>query len=572
MAGTKPKKLTEAEVAAQIDIEALVPPPPDDLVAKVLEAARNSASYLKAFGRTQYLIYHSDWMFDPYLDKKVRCLHATCTACKQQFFMENWFEYTTGDMGSAKHSCVSFCPECGEKVVLRAFGKNRGGMTEEVKSLVFNKVGDKVVAVGYLLERYISQSGAESISVTESDAYVFGYERPVRFAKWWSGYMGRKEYGATHWHQSDRISDCWMGSGSCIYPVDESLFYGTCLANSHVVDFINTVRYTAPMKYCDVYLKYPGIENLLMQGFVGLVVEKVRGSHEINRAVDWKQVKPGKMLGLNREEMARCKNESWDGGMLLGYKLARQYGWEEGSPEMGAVWGVEALKLLKEAKASKVDAGRLLRYWMKQAAKLKDSIIHAKILWIDYRREGGVLGYDFTDDAVCWPPNLKRAHDRAVAARQYAEDEALREKFVAAYEQVAPLAWTDGKLLITPAACEKDLIVEGKCLGHCVGGYGKRHCNGEPIFFIRQVDDPETPYFTLQLSIASRSIYQNRGKKNCAPPLDVKQFADRWLEEVVGQYDFAKRCFKKVRKSAPKSGAKKCGKSGGQKARKVAAA
>lgn len=58
-------------------------------------------------------------------------------------------------------------------------------------------------------------------------------------------------------------------------------------------------------------------------------------------------------------------------------------------------------------------------------------------------------------------------------------------------------------LIITPAESEEQLIIEGKALGHCVGGYGKAHCSGESIFFIRHTESPKESYFTLQLDTAT---------------------------------------------------------------------
>lgn len=79
------------------------------------------------------------------------------------------------------------------------------------------------------------------------------------------------------------------------------------------------------------------------------------------------------------------------------------------------------------------------------------------------------------------------------------------------------------------------MIIEGKILDHCVGSYAKRHADGQTtIFFIRKTDDPETPYYTLEYDFECMCILQNRGFKNCAPPEEVRAFAEKWNERVKG--------------------------------------
>lgn len=68
---------------------------------------------------------------------------------------------------------------------------------------------------------------------------------------------------------------------------------------------------------------------------------------------------------------------------------------------------------------------------------------------------------------------------------------------------------------------------------HCVGGYGKAHCSGESIFFIRHTESPGESYFTLQLDTATGKVLQNRGRHNCARTPEVEAFEQAWLCQVV---------------------------------------
>jgi hypothetical protein len=56
--------------------------------------------------------------------------------------------------------------------------------------------------------------------------------------------------------------------------------------------------------------------------------------------------------------------------------------------------------------------------------------------------------------------------------------------------------------------------------------------NGETaIFFIRRLDSPDTPFYTLELK--GKKITQCRTKNNKPYNGQVKEFAETWLREVV---------------------------------------
>ena len=101
---------------------------------------------------------------------------------------------------------------------------------------------------------------------------------------------------------------------------------------------------------------------------------------------------------------------------------------------------------------------------------------------------------------------------------------------------MAPLQWEHNGLVITPAQNEGQLIAEGKILGHCVGGYGKAHCEGKSIFFIRHTDAPDLPFFTLQLNTKTGAVLQNRGEKNKDRTPEVKDFEEQWLAVIVAPW------------------------------------
>lgn len=64
---------------------------------------------------------------------------------------------------------------------------------------------------------------------------------------------------------------------------------------------------------------------------------------------------------------------------------------------------------------------------------------------------------------------------------------------------------------------------EGAALHHCVGTYVDRVAKGQThIFFVRRVEEPDTPYFTMEYNRGR--VIQCRGSHNCGMPASVKAF------------------------------------------------
>ena len=95
------------------------------------------------------------------------------------------------------------------------------------------------------------------------------------------------------------------------------------------------------------------------------------------------------------------------------------------------------------------------------------------------------------------------------------------------------LAWEKNGIFIRPAETQSELKREGEFLHHCVAGYAERHANGgTAIFFIRRSEEPEVPWYTLELDEKNLTVRQNRGKHNCARTEEITEFENLWLEEI----------------------------------------
>ena len=169
----------------------------------------------------------------------------------------------------------------------------------------------------------------------------------------------------------------------------------------------------------------------------------------------------------------------------------------------------------------------------------------------DYLHQCARLNLDMQDPDVLYPREMHRAHqqntellDAQRTAAQRKADKERKEELARkerAFAKSLPklrkmYEWAQGALLIRVAESEQDLAAEGRFLSHCVGGitYADKHLGRRSmILFVRRADRPDRPFFTVEYNETNGTVVQCRGKKNCAPPDEVKDFLDDWKKEIT---------------------------------------
>lgn len=162
------------------------------------------------------------------------------------------------------------------------------------------------------------------------------------------------------------------------------------------------------------------------------------------------------------------------------------------------------------------------------------------IEYLDYLEQCWQLGRDLEDKKVRYPKDLQAAHEVATAAlrarrREYnkQKEKERKKSFIMRVEAAFPKGyeWHSSGLLIRPALTPDELVKEGNCMRHCVGGYDKKVATGESfIIFIRKENEPEQSFVTMECS-PDFDLIQIRAKANRDPDEETKRVAARWLEE-----------------------------------------
>ena len=260
--------------------------------------------------------------------------------------------------------------------------------------------------------------------------------------------------------------------------------------------------------------------------------------------LDWEKSRPAQILSLTKDELRLARKQDWG---LLFWTLfvdAKEYG------EVLTGEDIEnAFRLGDDKVANLVGRGpvaKSIRYLLRQCEALAvedegedpelDGLPDVTTL-LDYWTMSQALGRNLDDSSVRFPRDLLMAHDRVSELMAQQEEQkawhSLAPQFRLRRRLLRKCSFRADGLLIRPAGSQRELTEEGNALHHCVGTYGTRHATGKTaIFFIRRVDKPKEPFFTLEFDEENLTVRQNRGMRNCARTPEVEAFEKAWLEWV----------------------------------------
>lgn len=501
----------------------------------------------------EYIIYRSAWA-DGTDGKKEKAVKCKCSACGEEWIapradVEQGCRYSNPPAPFGFYNKKKYvidgekmdCPICGAKAIARHIRKiNSLAFCEvnRVYPLTVHKIGGQLAFIIWEITKRIDKDGNSHIQDRYFEAYVFEKRKAIRLV----GY--RRFLGSISWlSEWEQLKRCDDRVGEyCrdyIYPWKKTLLTGTEAENCKLDIYLKANPKSAyPVSYMRLWQRHKNVENLIMQGAGKIVNDLLHesiccygGPPKITdiQIIHFAEVKPHKMLGITKDEFRVLAKDRWNYGDLKFYMNAK-YSKNSGiKPEdiavlrkaCGGDW-YEVRPILERG----ANIMRAARYIAKQKRKFKDpkGLLDFRYL-ADYWDMAAANGDDMTDDKIRYPHKLTSAHDNAMALKVEKESAAMQEKFDKRYAELEKYCYSSGGLSIHPARSQREMIMEGKRLDHCIGGYANRHAEGETsIFFIRRESDPETPFYTLELDVKTLKVRQNRGYKNCARTKEVQAF------------------------------------------------
>lgn len=523
--------------------------------------------------KEEYAIYRDAWWRDPLTGIKENGVSVTCSACGGSWFAKKgrgadcgrgWapFGFVEGIMQIGPEGKLQ-CPQCGAELRAKHIGQiSRYGIDDNVYFCEPWQLGDKFVLLSWRAERNTGKDARKVYRMWPYEAYVFEERKTVRLTGY-QKYMRTISY-FDRWRQVKRCDDRWGKTVRKDWFRWPEKLDGTTIEHSGLELYLKAAGDKGrPVAYLRLWQKHRNLENLIVQGCGGMVAKAIADEterHYYTQAysaklewIKWQEKRPAKMLGLNKQEFSVCVQERWTQDDLARYKMVRAYepvklpeDWRLIKKQK--IYSLEKLcrktglfpsvvgGYIEKAWRGNLSIMRCLRYLERQKSDV--------VTIMDYWRMAHRAGLDIWDEHVKLPKNLKREHDRLMEEERVAKNEKEKRKKLAEIEKrrpafektVAPLeawAWEDAGICIRPVRTEEELMDEGAALQHCVGDYGPTVAKGEScIFFIRRAEEPEKPWYTLQVELKTLKEIQNHGLWNCGATKEVQAFVSRWLAHV----------------------------------------
>lgn len=123
---------------------------------------------------------------------------------------------------------------------------------------------------------------------------------------------------------------------------------------------------------------------------------------------------------------------------------------------------------------------------------------------------------------------IQNTHDRLVKIFNQHKMIINEARFKHARDSYKKFLFEDETFTLRLPDNNDDFVKEGIALHHCVASYTNAFLeNRSAILFIRNKDNPDVPYYTMEVNPKTRKIVQVKGKHNTQPPKEVNAFVKK---------------------------------------------
>ena len=437
-----------------------------------------------------------------------------------------------------KHGSKARCPICGQKVKLQSLGKIRNFRSlndskwTRITVCRTGKDGALLMMSAYV-NRFFSHHDLRPIPEISWKAKT--YLKPGKRMQWFRvPYWGCGSCWGYQWIQNTAVNEpfqpSYYGEGGDSYfigtdaidrcslkycQLEEWLMYGG--ESYYAGDLLRNVT-----KYLSAYTRYPTMEMAMKLGLRKAVTDLVVDGRKNHAAINWDGKTMQDFLRLNKQDAKIFFHESGNLNILTAYHTARK---ANAIANMG-----EFLALLTAAKVAEYPqeltacarkAGCTLHQASNYIQKNEGNARQVLILWDDYMNMAKQLQFDMTRLDVTMPKDLQDRHDAASETLSYhriVEQQRQHKEFNNRIRKMYEFSY--GDLCIVVPGSTEEIIMEGRTLKHCVGGYAARHFNDKvTILFLRHKRKPDTPFVTIEIVPRSKTkekivIRQIHGYRN----------------------------------------------------------
>lgn len=487
---------------------------------------------------------------------------------------------------------IGYCGYCGEKVEVEKVKLGEKVKCPNCKSVCSTKsaafyINTKTVICNKKTVSYLEPLADNRFCIREfsliedcfidknTDGLIYTKrdQRLYEFARWFCKFDGKgglifeKGYILSHdrrigeWEKTKWCSE----SLSMVYPKGlNKLFRAAPGFNLWHIDFEKVAKkihmiyperlFTAPKEYNCFY-------NLFTNGFYNLTRETINHYYGQVSGIERKQGALKKALGLNKDEIKALATENIDHSelrMYQRYKIkSKKVVIKDFFDYLIISRRIKNAHLFFDGVIKRSTLYKFNQYFNKQVeAKQIGHIKEFANDYNDYLDMARKLKYDIKNQNVLFPKNFQKAHDelsKIISDMEKAKIEAEMKKrdkeikrFFKSYQQL--FGYENKDFVVSSPSCRADIINEGDKLHHCVASYANRVAKGQTIIlFVRKKEEPDKPFYTLNIDPKDYHQIQCRGLQNCDTTKEVDRFLAEWRRKII---DPLKRSEVKCKKTA----------------------
>ena len=489
-----------------------------------------------------------------------------CTACGKTYSItEKW-----------KNNQKAICPECGQELIVKKIAKR---IYIPAQVMVVQNVDEYRTAIRFVdvrmeweagSKRFLNESVAMVImaykqrnKLRRNISYRLYYNQSAKLDDFGDErYRGYYYWGRRggYWDSnpvSRKTTECYL------YPEGVEALDGTIYERwtrifKQMAAGRHPFYYNQFLMSCYVTQNLVPMTEYLYKGRFYKLLSEV--SARIWPTMNWQQVSYDGDLnpeGQTIEEVFNIDDRQvinrlrdMNGGLDIYYwlKLAHEEGWKISQETL--VWLTKEDISMSTVKfiLSKMSLQQIMNYVKRQQKESYSGKSARQILaqWNDYMQMCKRLHRKVDDEMIYRPRELKRRHDEAVVELEAREAEIEADEYSKKYPEAEAVLrevkdkfeYTGKGYFIKVPDRIVDIVVEGRCLHHCVASsdrYLERMKNHETyICFLRKAAEPDTPYYTIEVEPGG-TIRQHRGYLDEEPEFDqVKPFLQEW-QRVIKQ-------------------------------------
>ncbi|MEG1036595.1 MAG: PcfJ domain-containing protein [Anaerovoracaceae bacterium] len=426
------------------------------------------------------------------------------------------------------------CNGCDKKICKVKFKHEQYGMkneTEYGRILWFARRGKTTYAQLEIFEINYTKNGAEVLLVDQAK-YKLNREEQLIWKKEWEYSSYSYEYRLGKKMSIPKFGATCFG----LYRYETLHTYNPkCLGTDLKYANLDEIGEELTITYLSQFLEYPSIEVLQKLGYDKILKSRLNGQG--CRNINWRQTELSKIFKIEKNIAKQFKDfELYELDAFLAIrKKFKDFKIE--NMKFIKCSGDYITKIEKCVEYMSIDS---LFNYLKQQNILNVSNYYDHIIMLEE------LGKNMADKKLLKPKDFQKEHAELAAEKAELLDKGKAKIFKAKTALLADKYYFEYKeIIFKPVSTIKELIFEGKILNHCVGSYADKILRGDSmICFIRKKDEPDVPYFTLEIS-KRNEIKQCYGFGNRISGLEVPEIKEA-LDEYIKFLKGTKKKGKKV--------------------------